>query len=140
MPQMVISTRPFRYTSHHLNKYPASAFKGIINKQIENFNSRIEERDFQEITARSGELGADRIDLYLAYLKNHPNGIHKKEVKKRIDEMSTEYFIHIEAQIIDNDMKEAWEPCIALAKKYIDIYPRRQTGGSVRQTPESLGR
>ncbi|MBI9085226.1 MAG: DUF1566 domain-containing protein [Desulfobacterales bacterium] len=111
---------------HHLNKYPASTFKGRIDKRIENMASRMEERDFEQLTTRAGELGADRIELYLAYLKNHPKGKHKNEVEKRIGEMSTEYFIHIEAQILDKDMKEDWASCIELAKKYMDIYPADQ--------------
>ena len=107
----------------YLNKYPHSFFRKKIDKQLANLDELMEARDFNRLTSRANELGADRMDLYLAYLKDHPKGKHRKEVEKQIEEMETEYFIHIEAQILGEDTKEDWESCIALAKKYTNVYP-----------------
>jgi tetratricopeptide (TPR) repeat protein len=118
---------------HHLNKYPKSAFKGKINTQLKALTSKIETRDYAQLSDEAMALGADRIDLYLAYLKNHPHGKHFKEVEKLVEEMETEYFIHIEAQILDLDMTEDWKTCLALAKKYLTIYPASSHSGQLER-------
>lgn len=118
---------------HHLNKYPQSPFKAKIDHRISDISSRMEARDFDRLTQKADELGADRIDLYMEYLEKYPKGEHRADVQKRIDEMATEYFIHIEAQILDLDMKEDWDQCNVLAKKYIDIYPASRQSEQLRK-------
>lgn len=103
-------------------KYPAGIYTGDIKRKITKIKDSIDDRDFEALIKTAEQYDVERIEAYINYLKNHPNGKHKSDVDKLIADMSKEYYIFTKNAIAKNKNLQNWEKRIQLCSNYISIY------------------
>ena len=106
----------------HLIKHSDSKHKDVINQKVADISSLIDERDFKKVVGSNMLDIPDRIEIYLQYLANNPQGKHRSKVKKLISDIKEKYYLSIEERIIVYNEQEDWDKCIQLCNKFIQIY------------------
>ncbi|MEA3280154.1 MAG: DUF1566 domain-containing protein [Thermodesulfobacteriota bacterium] len=106
----------------HLIKHSDSKQKDEIKQKVAGISSLIDERDFKKVVDSNRLDILERVEIYLQYLANNPQGKHRSKVKKLISDIKEKYYLSIEERIIAYNKQEDWDKCIHLCNKFIHIY------------------
>jgi hypothetical protein len=97
--------------------------KNQIKENIRNLSEQIEKTDFEEVSAIALKGEPDqKITAFQRYLTLHPDGPHKADVDKMIQEISGEYYIYIKKMITACEQNMDWKGCVDLSENYIHLY------------------
>ena len=106
----------------HLIKHSDSKHKDEIKQKVAAISSLIDERDFKKVVDSNGLNIPERVEIYIKYLENHPQGKHRSKVEKLTSDIKGKYYFSIEERIIAYNDQEDWDKCIQLCNKFIQIY------------------
>jgi hypothetical protein len=106
----------------HLIKHSDSKHKDEIKQKVAAISSLIDERDFKKVLGSNGLNIPERVEIYIKYLENHPQGKHRGKVEKLASDIKGKYYLSIEERIIAYNDQEDWDKCIQLCNKFIQIY------------------
>lgn len=97
--------------------------KNQIKENIRRLSEQIETKDFEEVSviALKGEPD-QKVAAFQRYLTEHPDGPHKAEIEKMLQEISGEYYIYIKKMITTCELKTDWKECVDLSENYIRLY------------------
>ncbi len=106
-----------------LKKISTKSLQKQVQQKITQAVDLAEKRDYKNlsdvmITGKTDE----KIKALTDYLKKHPNGAHKDEVKQLIANMSGEYYIYIQHALKSYEAEKNWSACAALCENYIQLY------------------
>jgi hypothetical protein len=110
-----------------------SRLSGQISQKKNELTVLIDKRAYETLLRLSAGKDPERITLYLDFLKTHPTSSHRPQVEKLIAEMSHEFYIYTEKQILENGKLDNWRKCLDLIQQYIDIYPSSENSGVLKK-------
>jgi tetratricopeptide (TPR) repeat protein len=122
----------------HLNTYPRSIFKAEINQKIADLSRLADDTDYEKCMNVAKKNNPERIELYLQYLKKHPEGKHRGAVETLITNMRKEYYYFVKREIGKCTAKEDWEQCVQLCDKYVAVFPDGKRSGALKDLRESF--
>ncbi|MCU0599524.1 MAG: DUF1566 domain-containing protein [Desulfobacterales bacterium] len=107
----------------YLKSNPPDAQKAQVNDHLRRLSEQIERKDFDEVStvALKGEPD-QKIEVFQRYLAQHPDGPHKAEVEKLLQEMSGEYYIYIKKMLSSCEQNMDWKGCVDLCETFIRLY------------------
>ena len=106
----------------HLKQFPKGSTAGSAKKALNDIRTQWDEFEYKAISALAGAESEDRINAYIKYLGNHPEGKHSEEVKKFIWEMGEEFYLFTHRKIKDAEAAEDWAAAVEHCDSYISIY------------------
>lgn len=106
----------------HLIKHSDSKHKDEIKQKVADICSLIDERDFTKVVDSNRFDIPERVEIYIQYLANNPQGKHRGKVEKLTSDIKGKYYLSIEERIIAYNDQEDWDKCIQLCNKFIQIY------------------
>jgi tetratricopeptide (TPR) repeat protein len=104
-------------------QYAGTPCDGILNDRLRAAAEAVEDEAFKGIQA--GVLGEvdQRVAACQAYLEAFPQGRHRDAVRRRLGDMSEEYYLALEKQLKAHREQGQWAAAISLCKRFIDLYP-----------------
>jgi hypothetical protein len=111
----------------------AGSLSSRISQKKNELGTLIDKRDFETLIRLSDGKGPERITLYLDFLQSHPNSDQRSNVEKWIADMSHEFYIYTEKQILENGKLDNWRQCLDIIQRYLDIYPNSEHTGVLRK-------
>ncbi len=112
-----------------LNKYPKSQFVPAVRQKLHELPKVIDRSDFRKALAEEKKAGDDLEKARIAlerYLKTHPHGRYRKEIRKslqrlheRMDERSYQ-----QALVACDKAGERYEECQKSLESYLKKYPK----------------
>ncbi len=107
----------------YIKSGPPEAQLNQINDYIRRLSGQIEKKDFDEVNAVALQGEPDqKMAVFQRYLARHPDGPHKAEVEKWIQEMSGEYFIFTKKMLASCEQSADWKKCVELCENFIHLY------------------
>jgi len=107
---------------------PGNPHISQARKKIDKMESLTEARDYEKLkTVMVNGTAGEKIAAAQAYIENHPNGTHRKQIDQLIDDMSSEYFIFVKNRLNKCEKTENWGTCIELCENYIELYDNSHT-------------
>ncbi|MFW6271862.1 MAG: DUF1566 domain-containing protein [Desulfosalsimonas sp.] len=107
----------------YLGKNPPDKYAKKAEAQIEKLSGQIETRDFENLTQIMIEGTApEKIDAITQYTRDHPEGEHKKDARKMLSEISSEYYVYITKRLETLEKEKDWQQCAQLCENYISLY------------------
>ncbi len=126
-----------------LNKYPKSQFAPAVRRKLHELPRIIDKTDFQKALEEEKKAGDDLVKAKLAlehYLKIHPHGLYRKDIKKalqrlheRMDERSYQ-----QALAACDKAGEKYEECQKHLEAYLKKYPEGRYKEEVEQKLASI--
>jgi hypothetical protein len=102
---------------------PPEAQKSQVNDHLRRLSEQIEKKDFDEVNTAALQGEPDqKIAVFQRYLTQHPDGPHKAEVEKLLQEMSGEYYIFIKKKLSSCEQNMDWKGCVELCETFIRLY------------------
>jgi hypothetical protein len=115
------------------NKFLKSGLSGQILQKKKEVSVLLDKRAYETLIRLSEGKGSERITLYLDFLKTHPTSAQRPQVEKLISEMSDEFYIYTEKQILENGKLDNWRKCLSIIQQYIDIFPYSEHTGVLKK-------
>ncbi|MFH0729205.1 MAG: DUF1566 domain-containing protein [Pseudomonadota bacterium] len=110
-----------------------SRLSSQISQKKKELGALADKRAYETLIRLSEGKGPERITLYLDFLKTHPNSSQRPQVEKLIAEMSHEFYLYAEKQILENGKLENWRKCLDIIQQYFDIYPNSENTGVLKK-------
>ncbi|MGD8960518.1 MAG: DUF1566 domain-containing protein [Desulfobacteraceae bacterium] len=121
-------------------QYAGTACAKIVAERIRAADEALDDADFRTVEAAALAEVEDRVAACQAYLEAHPRGRHRDEVRRRLDEMSEEYFLALEKRLGLLREQGQWAAAIALCQRFIALYPEKPRTAVVEGLQESFQR
>ncbi len=107
----------------YIQSNPPEPQKKQAQNQIQRLSEQIEKKDFEEVSALALQGAPDqKMAAFQRYLAQHPDGPHKADVEKWIQEMSGEYYIFTKKMLDSCQQQSDWKTCVELCENFIRIY------------------
>ena len=113
----------FSIYKEYIKSNPPDVQKNQINDHLQRLTEQLEKKDFDEVSAIALQGEPDqKIAALQRYLAQHPDGPHKAEVEKLIQDMSGEYFLFVKKMLASCEQNSDWKGCVELCEDFIRLY------------------
>jgi hypothetical protein len=137
------AARPAEALAHYQalgQQYAATPCAKIVAERTRAAAEALDDADFRAVEAAAPAEVEERIAACQNYLDAHPRGRHRDEVRRRLDDMSAEYFLALEKQLGVLRAQGHWAAAISLCQRFIDLYPENPRTAVVEELQETARR
>jgi TolA-binding protein len=104
-------------------QYAGTPCAATLNDRMRAVAEVLEDEAFKVTEAGALAEVDQRVAACQAYLEAHPQGRHRDAVRKRLGDMSEEYYLALEKQLKVHREQGQWAAAISLCQRFIDLYP-----------------
>ena len=110
----------------HLRENRGTPFMGAIRKRMKALPTELDDLDFRRVLDATEEEPEARLGLYRAYLEDHPDGKHRREVENLVAAIGDEFYFAIQQSLSSCYKTLDWAPCIAIADTFLAEFPNER--------------
>ena len=105
-----------------MSRFPHSAHNPTLKKELDQIPGLMDQRDFDRIAALPPAQYTEIASAISAYLREHPQGAHVREVSQISKRIEKPYYQQLTRELQDCETSQAWQKCITLITPYIELY------------------
>lgn len=121
-------------------QYAGSPCASSLKARMRASADALDDEAFKAVEAQALADVDQRIAACQAYLEAHPKGRHHEEVRKRLDDMSEEFYLAIKKELKTHREQQEWEAAMALCRRFVALYPENPHAASLEGLVENFQR
>ncbi len=104
---------------NYINKYPDDPKSDIFKQKMSETYLISDKYDYDNLEAVKKNDFSKRVNLYKAYILNHPSGKYSIKVKNLLSEVQNGYYNEIKSKIKKCILEKNWDSCINACNDYL---------------------
>jgi hypothetical protein len=121
-------------------QYAGSPCAATLNDRLHAAAKALDDEAFRMIEAGVLAEVDQRVAACQAYLEAHPQGRHRDEVRRRLGDMSEEYYLALEKKLKAYREQDQWAAAVSLCQRFIDLYPESPRTAAIEGLQDTFQR